>query len=76
MPVGSHGNTTAQSFVQFPGGKDTQERVDASEKTDPMLVNSREAKVGVPATPISPGRELNRPGFEKNEFGGGFYAEA
>jgi hypothetical protein len=41
-----------------------------------MLVNSREAKVGVPATPTPPGGELNKPGFEEDEFGGGFYAKA
>jgi len=41
-----------------------------------MLIDSREAKVGhVPAALIPPGRELNRPGFEENKFGGGFYAK-
>lgn len=63
--------------MQFPGGKDTQERIDTPEKSDPVLVNSREAKVGaVPATRTPPGRELNRPGFEKDEFGCGFDAKA
>ena len=63
--------------MQFPGGKDTQERVDAPEKPDPMLIDGREAKVGgIPATPAPAGRELTGPGFEEDEFGGGFYAEA
>ena len=62
--------------MQFPGGKDAQERVDTSEKSDTVLVNGREAKVGrVPAARTPPGRELNRPGFEENVFGSGFYAE-
>jgi hypothetical protein len=62
--------------VQFPGGEYTQERVDAPEKPDPVLIDGREAKVGVRATRAPAGRELNGPGFEEDEVGGGFYAEA
>lgn len=76
IPVGRHGTATAQSFVQLPCGQNAQECIDAPEKSDTMLVNSRETKVGVTAAPFPPGRELNGPGFEKDELRGRFYAKA
>jgi hypothetical protein len=76
IPVRRHCTTTAQSFVQLPCGQNAQECVDAPEKSDAMLVNSRETKVGVAAAPFPPGRELNGPWFEKNGLRCGFYAKA
>jgi len=62
--------------VQLPCGEDAQEGVDTPEEPDAVLVNGREAKVGVSAAPSPPGRELNGPGFEEDELRYGIYAEA
>jgi hypothetical protein len=62
--------------VQLPCGENAQERVDAPEEPDAVLVNGREAKVGVSAAPSPPGRELNGPGFEEDKLRYGIYAEA
>jgi hypothetical protein len=40
IPVGRHGTTAAQSFVQLPCGQNAQEGVNTPEKSDAMLVNS------------------------------------
>jgi hypothetical protein len=55
IPVGKRSTTTAQPFVQFPCGQNAQEGVDAPEKSDAMLVYTRETKVGVAVGPFSPG---------------------
>jgi hypothetical protein len=76
VPVRGHGDTTAQSLVQFPCRKDAQERIDASKEPDAVLVHGRETKVGVSGGSIAPRREPDGPGFEENKMGSGIYAEA